>query len=99
MQLDRPLPEESYQQYHQLKGHLTLHLVTAEGVIGEHILNTHLWQKMLCALNVTGRPLQFTVSVYYGCNDISRAHKISNREHTPALYADTAYVLEYSGEH
>ena len=34
MQLDSPLPEESYQQYHQLKGHLTLHLVTAKGVVG-----------------------------------------------------------------
>ena len=54
MQLDSPLPEESIQQYHQLKGHLTLHLVTAEGVVGEHILDTHVWQKMLCALNVTG---------------------------------------------
>ena len=57
MQLDSPLLEESYQQYHQLKGHLPLHLVTAEDVVGEHILDTHVWQKMLCALNVTGRAI------------------------------------------
>ena len=48
MQLDSPLPEESYQQYHQPKGHLTLHAITATGVVGEHILNTYTWQKMLC---------------------------------------------------
>ena len=54
MQSDSPLPEENYQQYHQLKGHPTLHLITAEGVVGEHILDTHAQQKMLCALNVTG---------------------------------------------
>ena len=54
MQLDIPLPEECYQQYQQLKGHLTLHLLTVKGVVGEHILNTHTQQKILCALNVRG---------------------------------------------
>ena len=34
MQFDSPLPEESYQQYHQLmiKGHPIHHLITAKGV-------------------------------------------------------------------
>ena len=52
--IDSPLPEESYQQYHQLKDHITLHFITAEGVVGEYILDTHVQEKMLCALNVTG---------------------------------------------
>ena len=55
MQLDSLLSEESYQQYHQLKGHPTCHLITAKGVVGEHVLDTHAQQKMLRALNVTGR--------------------------------------------
>ena len=64
MQLASPPPEESYQQYHQLIGHLTLHLVTAEGVVGEHILNTYVQQKMLCALNVTvGAIIVYIVSL------------------------------------
>ena len=57
MQLTSPPPEESYQQYHQLKGHVTLHLITAEGVVEEHSLNTYVRQKMLYALNVTGRAI------------------------------------------
>ena len=30
---------------------------TAEGVVGEHIFDTYVWQKMLCALNVTGEAI------------------------------------------
>ena len=52
-QLDSLLSEESYQQYHQLKGHPICHLITAKGMVGEHVLDTHAQQKMLHALNVT----------------------------------------------
>ena len=56
-QLDSLLSEESYQQYHQLKGHPTRHLIAAKGMVGEHVLNTHAQQKMLHALNATGRAI------------------------------------------
>ena len=57
MQLDSPLPEESYQQCDQFKGHPPCHPETAKGVVGKHILDSQARQKMLCALSVTGGPI------------------------------------------
>ena len=50
MQLDSPPLEESYQQYHQLQGLRSRHLVTIVDVVGEHTLDIYAQQKMLCAL-------------------------------------------------
>ena len=96
MQLDSPLPEESYQQYHQLKGHLTLHAITTKGVVGEHILNTHPQQKCF-KCNRRGHyssQYQSTTVVM-----ISAEPRQFLTEHIHQHYADTSYILEYSGEH
>ena len=54
MQLDSPPLEESYQQYHQLQGLRSRHIVTVIDVVGEHTLDIYAQQKMLCILNAIG---------------------------------------------
>ena len=54
MQLDSPPLEENYQQYHQLQGLRSRHLVTVVDVVGEHTLDIYAQQKMLCALHAIG---------------------------------------------
>ena len=50
------------------------HLITVEGVVGEHILVTYAQKKMLCTLNAIGG----AITVYsVSCNGINRARTIS----------------------